>query len=204
METTPNDVADYLERMSNKHDDVQAMFRDLRHASLHGSEDTRRRFIDMPPNHKTLYRKMSLAEWNAAREGKTNAYNFEKPFEYTDSANYRLWFSTSLDKVRLFGNENASTTTDVIICFDFSVDVYKAFKVKCHQEPGVQHNPAVVAMHREGFLDFLVGMTRIPVNMNSSEHIDAVLEYKRAYNLGFTASQKGKLKTLLVGVTLVT
>jgi len=203
MERTPNDVADYLERMSNNRDEVQAMFRDLRHASLHGSEDARRRFIDIPPNHKTLYRKMSLAEWNAAREGKTNAYNFDKPFEYTNSANYRLWFSTSLDKVRLFGNENATTANDVIICFDFSVDIYKAFKVKCHQQQNVQHDPNVVAMHREGFLDFFVGMTHIPVNMNADEHIEAVLEYKRAYNLGFTATQKGKLKNLLVGVTLV-
>lgn len=194
------DPLDYLFRLQDRIDQgenpIQQMMNDLRNASLHGSDETRRQFIDVAPDPTVLYRKMSQAEWNGATNGGQHDYDFRVPFTYTNTNNYRLWFSTSLDKVRVFDNVNNLGSTDVIVRFVFLDDLTNRFTVKAHQESGVQGNPAVVAMHREGFPSFRYG-PQIIGNLGSDTHVGLVKQRNKAYNLGFTSQQQVKLNQLL-------
>lgn len=173
-----------------------------------------RRLLDVPAvNHCALYRKMSLGEWRALfaewnedapsrgryannTDGKTIL--FQRPFEYTDTDNYRLWFSTSLQKCRIFDNMNATQNTDVIMRFWFDIspkDSFMRTRMLPHKQPGVQHNPDVVAWHREGFAEERPSITDTDV-MKARLNLPTSggSEVKRHYNLGFTSQQKDWLK----------
>lgn len=199
MDFTPKDAFDYLSRLQHQIDSggnpVQDMMTGYRNAALNGGDQSRRRFIDVAPDHTVFYRKMSLAEWNNGKQG--TKFDFSAPFAYTNTNNYRLWMSTSLDKVRVFDNANASSSNDVVVKFVFDRALVDVFTVKAHQESGVQGNANVVAMHREGFPSLVIGMTTVP-NLSSDVHVGAVKTQNKAYNLGFTSTQADRLNAYLV------
>jgi hypothetical protein len=204
MDVTPKDATDYLMRLqvqideaeqNNRQNPVHAMMQDYRDAALNGNDQTRRRFIDNPPDHTVFYRKMNRAEWDSAIK-QSGTYDFTDPFQYTNTQAYRLWLSTSLDKVRVFGNASASSSSDVIVMFVFSDTLLNRFPIKAHQESGVQGNASVVAMHREGFPALLVPDGTVP-NLNSDAHVAEVKRQNKAYNLGFTSQQAVALNKLL-------
>ncbi len=207
-EYTPPDAFEYLSRLQDRIDKgenpIQDMMGELREALL-SNDQTRRQLVDVPPDaeHKVYYRKMSRAEWNnATNKGKTN-YDFAAPFKYTNTNNYRFWVSTSLDKVRVFGNEDVTTDTDVVVCFTFAVDLTKQFTLKSHQEKGVQSNADVVAIHREGFAPFYWNRKWV-MNMTNDSDRDFVLGMDKAFNLGFTSKQASNLNKFLASSVLVT
>lgn len=204
MDVTPKSAFDYLSRLQDQIDagrnPVQQMMNNLRDASVHASGTSRRQFIDTTPDPGVFYRKMSGAEWAACM--KTGTFSFSAAFKYTDTKNYRLWLSTSLEKVRVFDNENASGSTDVVVKFAFNRSLVDIFTVKAHQETGVQHNASVVAMHREGFPALRIGTSTVP-NLGSDAHVGAVKTQNKAYNLGFTSKQAAELNKHLSGVELI-
>lgn len=207
-EYTPPDAFEYLSRLQDRIDNgenpIQKMMDDLRQ-SLVNDNQSRRQLIDTPPDaeHKTYYRKMSRAEWNNATNNGKAKYSFLAPFKYTNTNNYRFWVSTSLDKVRVFGNEDVTTETDVTVCFTFAVDLTKQFTIKSHQEKGVQSNSNVVAIHREGFPSFYCNSTWV-TNMSTDTHRDFVLVMDKAFNLGFTSKQADNLNKFLASSVLET
>lgn len=203
-----NDLAEKEIQLHTKQLDALTQIRRER------SRLAQRRLLDVPAvNHRALYRKMSLGEWRSLfsewgedapsrgryannSDGKTIL--FQRPFEYTDTDNYRLWFSTSLMKCRSFDNANATQSTDVIMRFWFDIspkDSFMRTAMLPHKQPGVQRNPDVVAWHREGFAEEQPSISdtevmkerlRLPVTGGS--------EVKRHYNLGFTSQQQEWLK----------
>lgn len=199
---TPNADANYLERLSRQieqgNNPIQEAFDALRNAALHGDEGTRRQFIDNKPDGALYYRKMSNAEWNSATNNGKVKYNFSKPFSYTNTNHYRLWVSTSLDKVRLFGNEDCTQSSDVIVMLVFNGDLTTKFTIRGHQEKGVQGTPTIVAMHREGFPDIVQGNRVVKPTMGNEGDVQIVLEAKKAYNLGFTSAQMTALNAYLL------
>jgi hypothetical protein len=206
MDVTPKDATDYLmrlqvqideARLNNQPNPVSELMSDYRNAALRGSDETRRRFIDVTPNDTVFYRKMSQGEWAAGTKG-GGKFDFNAPFTYTNTNAYRLWLSTSLDKVRVFDNESASSSSDVIVWFEFSDSLVNRFPIKAHQESGVQGNASVVAMHREGFPALRVGVKTV-ANLSSNEHVDEVRRQNKSYNLGFTSQHAAALNKLLVG-----
>ncbi|MDQ6432736.1 hypothetical protein RB623_01555 [Mesorhizobium sp. LHD-90] len=144
---------------------------------------------------KVYYRKVSQGEWEAmgVEEGKGKGKGKEKEkgspfaaaFKNTDTENYRYWMSSSLAKVKAFGNANSSDQEGIILKFTFDRPPIDVFSLKAHQERGVQNTPDVVAIHREGFAE--IG----PVN--EPEHVEEILRDKLDHNLGFTKSQEAAL-----------
>lgn len=141
------------------------------------------------------YRKMSGGE-RAAIDGKPNP--FDKVFEYTQTDNYRYWISSSLAKVKAFGNENSSDSDAHIIRMEFNVDLRKppGVTVSAHQEPGVQGNKNVIAIHREGFAE--LGIISTP------EQVTEILDKKLDHNLGFTKTLVGTLRDNLKSWKFIT
>jgi len=136
----------------------------------------------------TYYRKMSKAEF-AKCYTSHDRYNFAGFFAWATGGHHRLWLTTSLAKCRGFSNEDYSSSSDVVVLFEFSGDLLATFKAKAHQEKGVQHNMSVVAIHREGFGD--VG------NMGSDEDVERVLGQGKGYSLGFGSGHAAALTGLL-------
>ncbi len=130
-------------------------------------------------NDKVYYRKMSQAEYDASL---LKPNRFKAAFEWTNTPLYRYWMSTSLAKVQAFGNENASDA-GFIVKIVFKESPLKKFAIKAHQEPGVQNDEGVVALHREGFAE--LGY------FNCADHVKEIIGAapKLDYNLGFTATQ---------------
>ena len=138
-------------------------------------------------NKNVYYRKMSTGEFDAISESDDP---FGAVFDYFDTNLYRYWISSSLAKVREFGNENSSDAGGRIVKFTFSMPPWDKFTIRAHQETGVQRNKEVVAVHREGFAE--IG----PVS--SQEHVDEIAGPPLLdHNLGFTSSQHGALKRIL-------
>ncbi len=140
----------------------------------------------------TYYRKTGTDELKASIEhlrGSTYRYDFRKYFRYHTGSHHRLWISTSLLKVRGFSNVDVSSSSDLIVMFVFESDVLVPFRVKAHQESGVQSDTSVVAMHREGFGD--------EGNLSSDRDVAQVLANYKGYNLGFTAGHAATLNGLL-------
>lgn len=137
----------------------------------------------------TYYRKISQAEWNAIN-GAPNP--FKPVFDHHNTANYRYWISSSLGKVREFGNENATDASGIIIKLVFSADIRHPVGIvlKAHQEAGVQGNPHVIALHREGFAQ--IG------NIDKDSQITEIRNRGLDHNLGFTSAQLDYLKATLV------
>ena len=134
------------------------------------------------------YRKISNGELSAI----TNSVKpFKKTFDYSNTTNYRYWMSSSLAKCRAFGNEAATDTDEVIIKLVFNCDLRDpaGFKVKAHQQPGVQSESAAVAIHREGFAE--IGA------INSSLQVIEILAKNFDHNLGFTRDHLDLLNTAL-------
>jgi hypothetical protein len=202
---TPEEIyaaGNYLDKLSKQSEQgnnpIQESFNALRDAALHGDEATRRQFIDNKPDGSLYYRKMSNAEWNAATNNGKTKYNFNKTFSFTNTNNYRLWVSTSLDKVRLFGNEDSTQSSDVIVMLVFNADLTSRFNIRGHQEKGIQNTPSVVAMHREGFPDIVQGSRNVKPNMGNDGDVQVVLQAHKAYNLGFTSAQMSALNAYLL------
>jgi hypothetical protein len=137
---------------------------------------------------RVYYRKISGGEWHAA----SNSPNpFQAAFNYTNTANYRYWISSSLRKVQAFGNENAADAEGVIVKITFSEDPIDRFRdrLAAHQQPGVQADAGKVAVHREGFAE--IG------NLNTPGHLAEVLTPPRLHhNLGFTSTQAVELNNI--------
>ena len=176
----------------------------------------RRLLDDQPVDHCAHYRKMSLGEWSAIfadwRHAKPQQGRYVNgtggkirlgaALRYVGTDNYRLWFSTSLQKCRNFENDKASAPDDVIMRFWFAEapkDRFAPREMKPHKMPGVQHNPDVVAWHREEFAEedpnisdpeIMLARLELPT---SGGH-----EVKRQYNLGFTSKQEDWLETNIV------
>ena len=94
------------------------------------------------------YRKMGQAEHNKiAADGVLGA-----ALKYNNTLHYRIWMSTSLAMVRQFHNANAPNG-NVIVEMTFNADLIQALALSCkpHQNPGVQSDPSVIAVHREDF-----------------------------------------------------
>lgn len=177
----------------------------------------RRLLDDQPVNHAALYRKMSIGEWRAmfAEWGEDHPQKgryengrgdkhilFKKAFEYTNTKNYRLWFSTSLMKCRKFDNVNATQSDDVIMRFWFSETAKDRFMrtgMLPHKQRGVQNNPDVVAWHREEFAEEEpnIDSTEVMKNRLALPMVGGH-EVKRHYNLGFTSNQEDWLKRTCV------
>ena len=151
---TPHDAFDYLSRLQDRIDaglkkpvrenPVQDMMDDYREAALWGaSEASRRQFIDVKADPKVCYRKMSKAEWDNC--GNNDKFDFKGIFKFNTGNNYRWWVSTSRDKCVLFGNEAATTSTDVIVVFSFSTDLTTVFQpLKAVIRPGVRRHVAQI------------------------------------------------------------
>lgn len=135
----------------------------------------------------TYYRKISEAEWGAITVNSVPS-PFKPVFDFHNTANYRYWISSSLNKVRAFGNENSTDDGGVIIKLTFSADIRRpvGFSLKAHQEAGVQNNPQAIALHREGFAQ--IG------NINKDSQISEILTRGLDHNLGFTRSHLEYLK----------
>ena len=129
------------------------------------------------------YRKMSQAEFDASI---LKPNRFKAAFDWTNTPLYRYWMSSSLAKVQAFGNENASDP-GFIVKITFKESPLKKFTIKAHQEPGVQNDVGVVALHREGFAE--LGY------FNCAAHVKEITEAapKLDYNLGFTANQSAAM-----------
>lgn len=123
------------------------------------------------------YRKMAEAEWLACNS-KSNP--FKPVFDYHNTDLYRYWMSSSLQKVRAFGNENATDDGDIIVKLTFHADLRNpvGFPLKAHQEPGVQGTPAAIALHREGFVQL--------GNINNAGQVTEIRTRNLDHNLGFT------------------
>jgi hypothetical protein len=137
------------------------------------------------------YRKMSQGEWSAA-SAQTNP--FDATFKYMNKPLYRYWVSSSLAKVKAFGNENASDDGDVIVQITFKTAPVVFFIIKAHQEPGVQNNADLVAIHREGFAE--IG------SVSTEDDVNEIVQAKPNmldHNLGFTSSQCVKLNAQKAG-----
>ncbi|WP_434042836.1 MULTISPECIES: hypothetical protein [Sorangium] len=138
----------------------------------------------------TYYRRTGLAELKkAVKIGGSAKYDFQEYFKYNSGNYHRLWVSTSLVKVRGFSNVDVSSSSDVVVLFEFIQDILPSFTIKAHQEQGVQHDVNVVALHREGFGD--------PGNLSSDIGVSRVLDAYKGYNLGFTSKQAKSLNYLL-------
>ena len=74
------------------------------------------------------YRKMSGAEWRAIEGGDDP---FKPVFDFQNADLYRYWMSSSLPKVRAFGNENAVDNGDIIVHFTFAVDLRRVPRLSC-------------------------------------------------------------------------
>lgn len=139
-------------------------------------------------NARVFYRKISGGEWDAI---KNEDNPFAKVFQYQTGSLYRYWMSSSIAKVRAFGNENASDADEHIIRIAFTRDPWGEFTMRAHQQPGVQADDRVVAVHREGFAE--IG------NVGSKEDLDEIGDPspRLDHNLGFTRSQLDRLKGIL-------
>jgi hypothetical protein len=139
---------------------------------------------------KIYYRKISNGELQAIQNQQVPE-NQRKPFNiafaYTNTANYRYWISSSLAKVQAFGNANSTDAGGIIIKLTFSEDlrVSTTYSVKAHQEPGVQHDTAAIALHREGFAE--IGL------INNALQVTDIINNNLDHNLGFTAHHKDYL-----------
>jgi hypothetical protein len=140
-------------------------------------------------NPTIYYRKMSDAEWIASRD--SGKKPFETTFKFMNSDNYRYWVSSSLSKVQAFGNENATDMGGVIVRITFTSSPLSAFTVSAHQEVGVQTNPKVVAIHREGFAE--IGSVASKKDVEEIVKPTPMLDY----NLGFTSDQSKQMTTML-------
>ncbi len=158
--------------------------------------DSRMKISGLVADKKIYYRKMSRAEYDKSLEGGANP--FKAAFDYTDKPLYRYWVSSSLPKVRVFGNENASSSGsgDVIVRMVFSEDVLTRFAtvIKPHQSTGVQSDAKVVALHREGFAE--IG------NLDAADLIE-VLRGNFDHNLGFTVDQSTRLAERLTSFAML-
>ena len=143
----------------------------------------------------TYYRKMSKAEFDACYTN-PRRYDFNGFFKWATGGHHRLWLTTSLVKCRGFANEDYSSSSDVVVLFEFGSDVLSAFTIKAHQESGVQGNMSVVAMHREGFGDH--------GNMQSDEDVERVLGQYKGYSLGFGSGHVATLNRVLSYVKVLT
>jgi hypothetical protein len=144
----------------------------------------------------TYYRRTGLAELRkAVKTGSSATYDFREFFKYNSGNHHRFWVSTSLVKVRGFSNIDVSSSSDVVILFEFTRDILPFFTIKAHQEQGVQHNVDVVALHREGFGDH--------GNLSSDSDVGRVLDAYKGYNLGFTSNQAQRLNQLLAYIKIL-
>ena len=143
----------------------------------------------------TYYRKMSKAEFAACYKNPPR-YDFNGFFKWATGGHHRLWLTTSLVKCRGFSNEDYSSSSDVVVLFEFGSDILNAFTIKAHQEAGVQANMSVVAMHREGFGDH--------GNMQSDEDVEQVLGQYKGYSLGFGSGHVATLNRVLSYVKVLT
>lgn len=130
-----------------------------------------------------FYRKMSDGEWAAVVQAKNP---FRPTFSYTNTDNYRYWVSSSLAKVEAFGNENSSDAGGVIVELRFKSAAFAKYKIKAHQQRGVQNEPASIAMHREGFAEF-------GCSFDNDLCVTQVMEQNLDFNLGFTSSHLKEL-----------
>jgi hypothetical protein len=158
---------------------------------------------------KVFYRRMAYAEYvnaksvgNIFQESTAKKPNkgapFDAGFNYTNTALYRYWMSTSLAKVNAFGNENSSDSgsSDVIAKIAFSEDLLKKYaaKISIHQTKNVQETPDKVALHREGFAE--IG------NLVEGD-LKELLQGKYDFNLGFTSHFSKELQGCLESFELL-
>jgi hypothetical protein len=139
---------------------------------------------------KVYYRKISAGEWSATQKSEVGP--FAATFSYTNTPNYRYWVSSSRKKVDAFGNENAADAEGVIVRIVFTSSPLAAFKIAAHQQQGVQGNPALVAIHREGFAE--IGAVSSATDVQEITGVRPMLDY----NLGFTVDQAKALNKMLV------
>jgi flagellar basal body rod protein FlgC len=144
------------------------------------------------PAAEVFFRRMSEAEWKEIHKNKPTL-NAAAAFVYNTGANYRLWFSTSKAKCDAFGNEN-NDTSGFVVCLTFKAGFTAEFKkiLEPHQKPGVQGKPAVVAYHREGFVQ--------NGNVDTDAEMKKLLTANKHYNVGFTAQQKDLLNNNILKI----
>jgi flagellar basal body rod protein FlgC len=137
------------------------------------------------PAAEVFFRRMSEAEWKEIHKNK-GTLNVGAAFAYKNGKNYRLWLSTSKAKCDAFGNEN-NDTSGFVVKLTFKAGLSAAFRkiMEPHQKTGVQGKPAVVAYHREGFVQ--------NGNVDTDEEMKKLLTANKHYNVGFTSQQKDLL-----------
>ncbi len=141
---------------------------------------------------RIYFRKISGGEWAAIQHV---AEPFSAVFDHINTDLYRYWMSSSLAKVRAFGNEGAADAAGIIIRLDFDVDLRALPALRAHQQPGVQANADAVALHREGFAE--IG------NIDSQVKLNEVVQRDLDHNLGFTTRQRDYLTAHLTGFARV-
>ena len=144
---------------------------------------------------KVYYRKISQAEWNATQQRGANP--FKVVFDFMNSDLYRYWMSSSLQKVNLFGNENATDDGNIVVKISFKTVPVNKFTIAAHQQQGVQGNTKVVAIHREGFAD--IGSVSTENHVKEITKVDPVLDH----NLGFTSAQLDDMKQEMASFTRI-
>lgn len=140
------------------------------------------------------YRKISQGEFDAIDFSGTKPH--APAFGYQKTDLYRWWISSSLGKVRVFGNDKASDDGNRIIKITFNRAPRGVFALKPHQMPGVQGDAKAVALHMEGFAE------KGPFNM--AKHLDEIFEGGvRHHNLGFTSHSSAALAKAIRKIEVV-
>lgn len=144
------------------------------------------------PTGGIYYRKMSEGEYNDLVALKKTPLDVAT--KHTDKPKYRYWISSSLAKVKAFGNSDAGDDGNLIVKLEFSVDLLANFEIAAHQKTGVQSEIKTVAVHREGFAE---------LDSFDNVGVKEVRENKLDHNLGFTQSHSKQFKEFFESATKV-
>ena len=125
---------------------------------------------------KVYYRVMSDGEKAGIRDMNDP---FFSAFDYNKGATYLYWMSSSLAKVKAFGNENVSDTARNYGKFTFKSSPLERFGISPSQNPRTATGE-VLHMHQEGFAE--LGM------FDKEAFVDEVKEKNLDHNIGFRES----------------
>ena len=137
---------------------------------------------------RLYYRKMSYAEYAAIMKSYKNK-PLNAAIEYKDTELYRVWLSTSLPMVQKFHNEHATTDSDVIVRFRLGESLIYDRTCVAHQDPGVQHDKKVIAVHRETFAQF---------GNLATDELPELRENRLDHNIGLTSTNVEKFDDCLI------
>lgn len=139
---------------------------------------------------KVYYRVMSDAE----KEHVNTKDPFKAAFDYKDGATYIYWMSSSLAKVKAFGNENVTDAARNYGKFTFSSSPILSISVAPSQDSD-SACPEKLYMHQEGFAE--LGM------FNSTEYVTDVTKRNLSHNIGLTKKLHNDMKKLLLNFEFI-